>query len=184
VLTVMFPNLYNICFLVVLRRSFLWRAVHVVFGLSQPSSVDDLFNRWCKVGGIKHNFLLLTAASAIWISRNEVVFDKCKPKSYLQVLFRGTYWLSQWALLQHHEHQHAKTPLPTAFTQFHHCSIKSMGTQIRSIAQTRLRFTVVPWHNELQVVITRKKVRENCLTTSSWQRHYRPGDLFSISPFN
>ena len=82
------------------------------------------------------------------------------------------------------ETRHAKTPFPTAFTQFHQCSVKSMGTQIRSIAQTRLRFTAVPWHNELQVVITRKNVRENCLTTSSWQRHYRPGDLFSISLFN
>ena len=93
------------------HAKFLWRAVHVVFGLSQPSSVDDLFNRWCKVGGIKHNLLLLTVASAIcwtiWISRNEVVFDKCELKSYLQVLFRGMYWLRQWALLQRHEHQHA-----------------------------------------------------------------------------
>jgi hypothetical protein len=43
--------------------------------------------------------LLLTAASAlcwtIWLTRNEVVFDKCRPKFFLQVLFRGTYWL--WA---------------------------------------------------------------------------------------
>ena len=92
------------------HAKFLWRAVHVVFGISQPSSIDDLLNRWCKVGDNKHNLLLLTAASVIcwtiWISRN-VVFDKCKPKSYLKVLFRGTYWLCQWALLQQHEHQHA-----------------------------------------------------------------------------
>ena len=49
------------------HAKFLWRAVHVVFGLSQPSSVDHLFNRWCKVGGIKHNLLLLTAASALFV---------------------------------------------------------------------------------------------------------------------
>ena len=51
--------------------------------------------------------LLLTAASALlwalWISRNEIVFDKCKPKSLLQVLFRGTHWLRQWANLQRRE---------------------------------------------------------------------------------
>jgi hypothetical protein len=35
--------------------------------------------------------------------RNEIVFDKCKPKSLLQVLFRGTHWLRQWASLQRHE---------------------------------------------------------------------------------
>jgi len=53
----------------------------------------------CLTGGNKHNSLLLTAASAlcwaVWITRNEVVFDKCKPKSFLQVLFRGTHWLRQ-----------------------------------------------------------------------------------------
>ena len=67
-------------------------------------SIDDLFNRWSKTGGNKHNSLLLTAASAlcwaVWITRNEMVFDKCKPKSFLQVLFRGTHRLHQWARLQ------------------------------------------------------------------------------------
>ena len=95
-LTAMFPSIQHLFFSCA-HVKFLWRAVHVVFGLSQPSSVDDLFNRRCKVGGTKHNLLLLTAALAIcwtiWISRNEVIFDKCKAKSYLQVLFRGTYWL-------------------------------------------------------------------------------------------
>ena len=33
------------------HAKFLWRAVHVVFGISQPSSMDDLLNRRCKVGG-------------------------------------------------------------------------------------------------------------------------------------
>jgi hypothetical protein len=51
--------------------------------------------------------LLLTAATsllwAIWLTRNEIVFDKCKHKSLLQVLFRGTHWLRQWISLQRHE---------------------------------------------------------------------------------
>jgi hypothetical protein len=51
--------------------------------------------------------LLLTAAAAllwaIWITRNEVIFDKCKPKSLLQVLFQGTHWLRQWTNLQRRE---------------------------------------------------------------------------------
>jgi hypothetical protein len=83
----------------------LWRAVHVLFGISPPHSIDDLFNRWTKTGGNKHNSLLLTVAStlcwAVWITRNEVVFDKCRPKSFLQGLFRGAHWLCQWARLQH-----------------------------------------------------------------------------------
>ena len=69
-----------------------------------PLSIHDLFVNWSKAGGNIHNSLLLTAASAlcwtIWLTRNEVVFDKCRPKTFLQVLFRGTHWLRQWARLQ------------------------------------------------------------------------------------
>jgi hypothetical protein len=60
-----------------------------------PHSIDDLFVNWSKAGGNIHNLLLLTAASAlcwtIWITRNEVVFDKCREKTFLQVLFRETH---------------------------------------------------------------------------------------------
>ena len=70
----------------------------------RPQSIDDLFNRWTKMASKDHNSLLLTAASAlcwaVWITRNEVVFDKCRPKSLLQLLFKGTHWLRQWARLQ------------------------------------------------------------------------------------
>jgi hypothetical protein len=70
-----------------------------------PTDINDLFIRWSKVATKKYNSLLLTAALcwAIWITRNEVIFDKCRPKSFLQVLFRGTHWLRQWARLQRHD---------------------------------------------------------------------------------
>ena len=65
---------------------FLWSVVHLLFRISPPHSIEDIFNRWSKLGGNKHNKLLLTAASAllwtIWLTRNEVVFDKCRPKSF------------------------------------------------------------------------------------------------------
>jgi len=41
----------------------------------------------------------------IWLSRNDVVFNKREPKTFLQVLFRGTHWLRHWAQLQHREEQ-------------------------------------------------------------------------------
>lgn len=44
--------------------------------------------------------LLLTTASTLLWAQNEIVFDKCKPKSRLQVLFRETHWLRQWTSLQ------------------------------------------------------------------------------------
>ena len=99
------PESIQHLFLDCLYAKFLWRAVHLLFGISPPpQSIDDLFNRWSKMASNDHNSLLLTAASAlcwaVWITRNEVVFDKCRPKSLLQLLFRGTHWLRQWARLQ------------------------------------------------------------------------------------
>ena len=84
---------------------FLRRAVHIVFGLSPPQSTTDLFNGWSKYGNHNHNLMLFTGAAslcwAIWLTRNETVFDKCRPKTFLQVLFGGTHWLRFWPLLQH-----------------------------------------------------------------------------------
>ena len=58
-----------------------------------PQSIDDLFNRWSNMASNDHNSLLLTAAStlcwAVWITRNEVVFDKCRPKYLFQLFFQG-----------------------------------------------------------------------------------------------
>ena len=48
--------------------------------------------------------LIITGVSvlcwAIWISRNDLVFNKAQMFTYLQVLFRGTHWLRLWTQLQ------------------------------------------------------------------------------------
>jgi len=84
--------------------SFLWRAVFVLFGINPARNTNHPFNSWSKLGGSNHNHLLLTGAAAfcwaIWITRNDVVFDKGHLKTFLHVLFRGTLWLRFWALLQ------------------------------------------------------------------------------------
>ena len=83
---------------------FMWRVVHLMFQISPPLSIEDLFDHWFKLGDNLHNSLLLTATSAlywtIWITQNEVIFDKSRLKTFLQVLFWGTHWLRQWARLQ------------------------------------------------------------------------------------
>jgi hypothetical protein len=102
-----FPETIQHLFLDCVYAKFLWRAVHILFGLPPPTDMSDLFIRWSKIANKKYNSLLLTAAAAlcwaIWLTRNEVIFDKCRPKSFLQVLFKGTYWLRQWASLQQHD---------------------------------------------------------------------------------
>ena len=86
---------------------FLWRSVHILFGIASPVDMVYLFDIWSKMGTSKHNTLLLSTASALcwamWITRNKVVFDKCRPKTFLQVLFWGTHWLRQWEKFQRDE---------------------------------------------------------------------------------
>jgi hypothetical protein len=85
------PESINIYSLSAFYAKFLWRSIHLLFRILPPTSIDDLFENWSKVGNKKYNTLLLTAASAllwaVWLTRNEIVFDKHKPKSLLQVLF-------------------------------------------------------------------------------------------------
>ena len=70
---------------------FLWRAVFVLFGIFPPRNMNHLFNSWSKLGGSNHNDLLLTVAAvfcwAIWITRNDMVFDKGHPKNF----FAGSF---------------------------------------------------------------------------------------------
>jgi hypothetical protein len=40
---------------------------------------------------------------AIWLNRNEVVFDKSPTQSLLQVLFQGTHWLQFLTPIERHD---------------------------------------------------------------------------------
>jgi succinate-acetate transporter protein len=37
---------------------------------------------------------------AIWCTRNDIIFKKKQFTSFMQVVFRGAYWLRFWSLLQ------------------------------------------------------------------------------------
>jgi hypothetical protein len=90
---------------------FIWRAIHVIFGIREPINVSDLQYNWLLNIESSHRTKMLTGAVAIcweiWLSRNDTVSDKCSPKTYMQVLFRGTYWCHIWALLQRCEEDRA-----------------------------------------------------------------------------
>jgi hypothetical protein len=87
------PEIIQHLFFDCLYAKFLWRAIHILFGISPPSSIDDFFNTWSRLGRNKQNLLLLTAATAlcwaVWLTRNEVVFDKCRPKYFFAGPFQG-----------------------------------------------------------------------------------------------
>ena len=83
----------------------MWRTVHVSFNLIPPTSVYNLFTSWLEGINRKLKSQIIVGASAfcwaIWLTRNDVVFNKAVASSYLQAIFRGT-----WSLLQKEEDRH------------------------------------------------------------------------------
>ena len=64
----------------------------MVLGIKPPLNVHNLFDDWYPGKDKTFRSLLLTGAAAIcwstWLTRNEVVFDRSRPKTLLHVLFR------------------------------------------------------------------------------------------------
>ena len=84
--------------------SFVWRIVLVAFGLTPPSNVSCFVSTWFEQVDSNMRPLLCVGVSAIvwsiWMCRNYCIFDRKRLYSYLQVIFRGTYWIRFWSLLQ------------------------------------------------------------------------------------
>jgi len=88
----------------------MWRIVLISFNLKPPTSVHNLFTGWFEGLNRKRKSQILVGASAIcwdlWLTWNDVVFDKAIAPSYLQVIFKGMYWTRYWTLLQKEEDRH------------------------------------------------------------------------------
>jgi hypothetical protein len=50
---------------------------------------------------------MATMCWAIWLSRIDMVVGSYSFKTYLQILYMGTYWCRFWAQLQQHEEDKA-----------------------------------------------------------------------------
>jgi hypothetical protein len=86
---------------------FVWRTIHISFNLTSPTSVHNMFTDWLHGFHRELKSKILVGANAIcwviWLTRNNEVFNKVLAPSYLQVIFRGTYWIRFWSLLQKEE---------------------------------------------------------------------------------
>jgi len=63
-----------------------------------------LENRLSNFDNNERRVILVGAAVlcwAIWRCRNDIIFNKTKYSSFMQAVFRGTYWLRLWEQLQH-----------------------------------------------------------------------------------
>jgi hypothetical protein len=84
-----------------------WGVVFASFGVSPPLNFDHLCGSWLDNWTGKSRKLILIGVAAllwsIWLSRNEIIFNKCASKSFVQVIFRATYWARSWAVLSKEE---------------------------------------------------------------------------------
>lgn len=75
---------------------YIWSAVHFTFGIRPLLNMSHLLGSW--LNGVnprlKYRVFVGIAALcwAVWLSRNDVVFNGSNAYSFLQVIFRGTYW--------------------------------------------------------------------------------------------
>jgi hypothetical protein len=72
---------------------FIWKIVHVSFNLSPPTNIHNIFSDWLKGINMKLKYKIIVGASAlcwaIWLSRNDIIFNMTVALSYLQAIFRG-----------------------------------------------------------------------------------------------
>jgi hypothetical protein len=97
---------YNIFFYCTLAK-FIWRVIQLTFGLGPPNNIKNVFGAWVHNTNSANRQLLFVGIGvmlwAIWLNRNDVVFNKTLISSYMQVIFRGTHWAWTWALFQKEE---------------------------------------------------------------------------------
>ena len=81
-----------------------WGLIYLVFGITKPSRVSNMFGTW--LGGFDkglRNITFLGAATtvwALWLHRNDLVFEEKINSSPLQVIYVISHWLCTWAVLQ------------------------------------------------------------------------------------
>jgi hypothetical protein len=84
-----------------------YTTIHVSFNLTPLTSVYSMFTYWLREFHRKLKSKIHAGASAIcwviWLTWNDVVFNKVLAPSYLQIIFMETYWIRFSSLLQKEE---------------------------------------------------------------------------------
>ena len=87
---------------------FLWNALFITFNIQPPKDNIHLFGTWLwSFSPSLRNHITVGLAAvcwASWLKRNDTVFKKKKnTNSFLQVIFRGTFWIRHWSQLSKEE---------------------------------------------------------------------------------
>ena len=81
-----------------------WGLIFFAFGIPNPSSTTNMFGSW--MSGLNKNLRSLSFLGAaatvwsLWLNRNDIVFEKKRSSSPLQVIYTTIHWLRTWAALQ------------------------------------------------------------------------------------
>jgi hypothetical protein len=74
----------------------------LAFDLMPPVSINHMFGTWVlnMQGGMRKLLLVGIGAIlwAIWLSQNDIAFDKLPVFSHMQVIYRDTHWARMWSL--------------------------------------------------------------------------------------
>jgi hypothetical protein len=83
---------------------YIWRVIHLVIGLPPPNNSRHMIGGWVYGMNPKDRQIFLIGIGAmlwvIWLSRNDIVFNKASISSSMQVIFQGTYWIRTWPNFQ------------------------------------------------------------------------------------
>jgi hypothetical protein len=123
---------------------FFWNAIYIIFNIRPPSNVSDLFGSWLKGFSSKLRIQILVGATAlywaIWLSMNDVVFNRISTKSILQVVFRGIYWIREWMLLFKEEERNELKKKNAGFWRLVSWSFSTTTVGISAIGLLMLSF--------------------------------------------
>jgi hypothetical protein len=80
-----------------------WRIVHMAFSLSPPKNITNLFGNWLVGVNKKEKAQIRVGACAVlwalWLVRNDYIFNRAKNNSFMQVIPLATHWLCTWSYL-------------------------------------------------------------------------------------
>jgi hypothetical protein len=83
---------------------FIWRVVYLVSRLVPPNNIRHMSGAWGYVMNSSSGQIFLVGIGAmlwaIWLSRNDMAFNKVVVSSSMQVIFRGTNWTITWVNFQ------------------------------------------------------------------------------------
>ena len=80
-----------------------WRIVFCAFNILPPTNVTNMFGNWLngvpKTDKDRIRIGVSALCWSIWITRNDMVFNKQNGTNFLQVIRRATHWIQLWAFL-------------------------------------------------------------------------------------